>query len=327
MIEQTTNLEKLAEYPFLKEAKEYAARLNLTLAAIERHPVYSAAIEQGRQRAVDGINGRITNKIDDQLSQELSILSYAIARILVQQTKNKFLINKYANAEADLAYNFLLNEDKQTIEAIAQDLDFKPKDGKLSFTDYLKLSAGLSKNDPRWKLVNKPVEKGFVEITEIEKLPLLREAIKNRVTEPINTSNIPENLKQLSKHVASLYERKPSDIKITDLKIEALPPCIKSMISGIEAGITSHNERFILATFLFGAGLDLDGVVKVFSRYPNFNEEKTRYQLQFLAGEKSATKYSCPSCPKIKTYGLCKKDCNTKHPLNYYQKNAGQNRK
>ena len=326
MPEKQYNVTKLGKYPFLKEAKEYVASLKLSLEAITKHPLYTASIELGRTRAVDGINGKINTTTDDQLTSELSILSYAIARILVQHTQNRFLINKYAASEADLAYTYLLNEDKEILPEVMDDLNFKPQDGRLHYTDYLKLSSNLAKNDPRWKLVNKPLEKGFVEITEREKLPLLREAIRNRVTEPINTQSIPDNLKALSKHVASLYERKPSDIKITDLKTEALPPCIKTMIAGIEAGITSHNERFILATFLFGAGLDLDGTVKVFSKYPNFNEEKTRYQLQFLAGEKGATKYSCPSCAKIKTYGLCKKDCNTKHPLNYYEKHTGKRR-
>jgi DNA primase large subunit len=92
-------------------------------------------------------------------------------------------------------------------------------------------------------------------------------------------------------------------------------------MASLENGTISHNERFIIATFYIGAGLNIDGLLKVFSRFPNYNEEKTRYQLEFLTGEKGATKYNCPSCAKIKSYGLCKAECEVKHPLSYYLKN------
>ena len=104
------DLEKLARYPFLKDAKNYVASLNLTLAEIQKHPVYSASVDLGRQRVQDALNGRIKTDMKDKISQELGILSYAVARILVNLTGNRAVISRYASAEAENSYLFLRNE-------------------------------------------------------------------------------------------------------------------------------------------------------------------------------------------------------------------------
>jgi len=46
------------------------------------------------------------------------------------------------------------------------------------------------------------------------------------------------------------------------------------MTAALENGNISHNERFIIATFYIGTGLDIEGLIKVFSACPGYDEEK-----------------------------------------------------
>jgi DNA primase large subunit len=312
-----TDMEKLAKYPFLKAAREYVSSLKLNLSGIAGHPLYSASIPLGKERVDQAMRGRIDSRLGDKLSCELSIISYVIARILVNHTGARQLFWRYASAEAENSYFFLREEKPDTVGEVMEDLEVKLTDGRMHFKDYLTLSVNLAKQDPKWKLVNRRMDKGYVSVDEPEVLILVREAIRLKVLEPVDTKSIPDELKKISRDIAVEYVKKPVDVKLDQVKDESIPPCVKAMLASLEAGIISHNERFILATYFIGRGLDLEGLVKVFSRFPNFNEEKTRYQLAFLIGEKSATKYSCPTCAKVKSYGLCKAECGIKHPLNF----------
>ena len=317
--EKTYDYAKLARYPFLKEAREYVSSININLADIQNHSLYSSAVDQAKQRIKDALSGKLGPIPEDKLSQELSILSYAIARILVNCIGSRQTTYRYASAEAESAYSFLQKEadKKAVLEEIIGELSFKPANGRMHYTEYLRISANLARQDPRWKLVNKTMNAGYVSVDESETMLLLREAIRLKVMEPIDTKAIPETLKKAANEVAGLYIRKPEEVKIDQVNENALPPCIKSMLASLETDNISHNERFILATFFIGAGLNIDGLLKVFSRFPKYNEEKTKYQLEFLTGNKGATKYSCPSCAKIKSYGLCKAECEINHPLSF----------
>jgi DNA primase large subunit len=314
------DLNKLARYPFLKEAKDYVASLNLTLDGIRGHPLYCASVDLGRQRAQDALKGTLNPNMDDRLSRELTILSYAIARILVNLTKNRILISRYASVEAENSYGFLIEESEEILREIMDDLDLElDSENRMHFSKYLGLCTHLAKSDAKWRLVNRIIEGGYVQIEETEIPLLLREAIRIRVMEPIGTKGIPDEFKKISAEFSLPFDRKRGDVKIEQVDEGALPPCIQGMLTSLQLGSASHNGMFILGTFFLGLGLNADGVVRVFSRHPNFNEEKTRYQLEFLTGEKGTTQYSCPSCAKIKSYGLCKGECGVKHPLQYYR--------
>lgn len=314
------DLETIAKYPFLKEARDYVSSLNLTLEEILRHPVYSAGVEMGRQRALDALSGEVGISLSDRISQELSILSYVMARIFVNLTGNKRVLFKYATSEAKSAYNFLKNERGEVLQRIREDVDFSLEGDRMYFIQYLRLSKDLT-GDPVWRLVNRMMSSGYVEIREGEILILLKEAIKLRIMEPVDVRNVPEEFRLIAKELTILTTGTPQEIKAGDLNKEAVPPCIAKMLFSLERGDTSHNAMFILGTFFTGLGLNVDDVVRIFSVFPRFNEEKTRYQLEFLSGDKGTTRYSCPSCAKIKSYGLCVSECRVKHPLQYYRNN------
>ena len=85
-----------------------------------------------------------------------------------------------------------------------------------------------------------------------------------------------------------------------------------------------HSGRFMLATFLLSKGQSIQQIAPLFKNAPDYNERVTLYQLNHLAGTSgSGTKYSCPSCEKLKTQSLCfaTSECdNIVNPLQFGRK-------
>jgi DNA primase large subunit len=317
------NLQVMAKYPFLEESRKYVEGLSLTLEKIGEHPVYSAAINLGKQRILELLENRFKPEGDDKTDLELLMLSYPIARVLVHLLGNRILSARYANGEANRAYSLLKAEDKKTVDYIKRDLKLD-LGSETSLATYLSLASRLVREDPRWKLVNRTVHKGMVQLNEGDDMILLREAIRQKALEPVGIKNAPESLKKTLNELKVIFSAHVDEAKIDFLEEKALPPCIRYITGLLQKDEANHNARFILATFLAGLGLNEDRILKIFSKSPKYDEEKTRYQLEFLTGKKSSTKYTCPGCQTIKSYGLCKGECRVKHPQQYYRNNAGR---
>ncbi len=102
-----------------------------------------------------------------------------------------------------------------------------------------------------------------------------------------------------------------------------LPPCMKSILESIARGENvSHFARFALAAYLLNfLGLSVDEVIGVFSRVADFDERKTRYQLEHIAGLRGGgKKYRVPNCEKMKLMGLCIADCGVRNPTQFSSK-------
>ena len=109
------------------------------------------------------------------------------------------------------------------------------------------------------------------------------------------------------------------------LDVKKLPPCMKNILSSIQAGENvPHIGRFALVSFLNSLKLNTNEILKLFSTAPDYEEEKSRYQVEHITGDISSTSYKPPGCEKMRTYGLCPVEeidelCKKKrHPLSYY---------
>jgi DNA primase large subunit len=85
------------------------------------------------------------------------------------------------------------------------------------------------------------------------------------------------------------------------------PPCIKHALEVLNKGENlPHSGRFMLATYLLNKGQTIEEIAPLFKNAPDYNEKTTLYQLKHLSGNfGSGTKYSCPSCEKLKSENLC----------------------
>ena len=170
--------------------------------------------------------------------------------------------------------------------------------------DYLRHAVNF--HEIEWKLVNRRVENGMVFLTPHETVRLIRKELDGYIGSRIRAANTPSLHKGFEDKVNKLAGLAKKFTVSTTISTE-YPPCIKHAIDVLENGENlSHSGRFMLAAFLLGRGQPIDKIALLFKNAPDYNEKVTRYQINQIAGETgSNTKYSCPSCEKIKSNDLC----------------------
>ena len=92
-----------------------------------------------------------------------------------------------------------------------------------------------------------------------------------------------------------------------DTASHRLPACVKHALEVMGKGENlPHSARMMLATYMLSIGKPIDEIVMLYENAPDFNKKITHYQVEHLAGMKgSRTKYSVPSCDKLRNEDLC----------------------
>ncbi|MFW9853280.1 MAG: DNA primase regulatory subunit PriL, partial [Candidatus Thorarchaeota archaeon] len=183
----------------------------------------------------------------------------------------------------------------------------------LHFIDYIKNIKNM--NELKWKLTNRYLKDGYVEITRNEAARLIEEEIQSKILEKTKRKiGPPEVLEEILENIK----------EITKKKI-VLPPCIKKLFDTLSAGgRLSHLGRFTLTSFFVNTGASEEDIMNFFKSASDFDENKTKYQIEHISGRKGGkTKYKPPKCDTLKTHGLCfspDEICNRiAHPLSYYK--------
>lgn len=324
---------KISEYPFSKEAVEYVRGAGLSLDSLLESPFYQSV----RMRAVDRVLGAISGDIkagrvsgvSERLAETAELFSYPLARIILSCIGDDLLIRRYAVAEAKLAHSRMV-QDEEDILALAADLGFDPRGSepwKLHFSEYVRAAHRM--RSPKWKLVNRDLKDGYLTVTKEELTRLMEEMVRDRVLKglPLEVSidtcrKLEEYIKPIRSELEIFLARNRVDLgKVTE---SAFPPCIKKMLEQVAANANlAHSARFALTSFLLQINMPLDQVIGLFNTSPDFDQERTRYQVEHIAGS-SGTKYKPPSCATMATYGNCPGEdelCRRiRHPLSYYER-------
>jgi DNA primase large subunit len=304
--------DEIAKYPFLAEAGQYLQDKGFTLEQFATDPDLQIIVDKAYERIEAATNGKIYNpKFDNS-----DTFSFLIAIVLLKLSGMNTLINRFSLAEARRAEKFLekdLGNPNKTSEELAikiiRDIfSVSVKKSNNHFVipipDYLRHAVNF--HELEWKLVNRHVESGMVFLSPHETVRLIRRELGGYIRSRIKAANTPSLYKGFEDKVNRLVDlAKKFTVSIT-VSTE-YPPCIKHAIDVLEGGENlSHSGRFMLATFLLGRGQSIDEIAPLFKNAPDYNEKVTRYQINQIAGETgSNTKYSCPSCEKIKSNDLC----------------------
>ena len=65
----------------------------------------------------------------------------------------------------------------------------------------------------------------------------------------------------------------------------AFPPCMQALITALTAGTNlTHAGRFALTTFVHTVGMDVPAIAQLYGRSPDFDIEKTMYQVEHITG-------------------------------------------
>ncbi|MBO3755432.1 MAG: hypothetical protein FGF53_11270, partial [Candidatus Brockarchaeota archaeon] len=302
-------------------------------------PLYEKVLERAEERILGAL---ASQSIDEKyVDDKVELLSFPVALMMLSWMRNDLLNRRFAVKEAKRAFERLKLEPTGKLKQYslmfrwnAQTSDLKEEELQLSFPDYLKASSKMKES--HWKLVNRPVTRGYVYLSRVDFARLMEGEIaltihrKIATLSPVLTKSLEARVKDLSKRVEEAL--KPlSEAPIPGrLTVSTLPPCVKSLYDAVTAGRNlSHIERFTLTTFLVKMGLKLEELLGLFKPLPDFDEEKARYQIEHIMGVRGSRRvYAPPACKTLKTHGLCRNPDETcrkiTHPLGYYRRKVGK---
>jgi DNA primase large subunit len=125
----------------------------------------------------------------------------------------------------------------------------------------------------------------------------------NSKIQSVSVSFIPETFRERVGDLVLLAKKFSTTVIVSS----DYPPCVKHAIEVLDRGENlPHSGRFMLATYLLAKGQTIEQIAPLFKNAPDYNERVTKYQLEHIAGSSGkATKYSCPSCEKLKSENLC----------------------
>ncbi len=313
----------------MKEAKEWVKEQKVSIEEILFDDLYERARMRGVERVKQAVDEGIIKEVAlvSEADCIMEIFSYPIARMIVAAVESDYLLRRYALAEAKKAYESMKDEAGGFIDYMAREMGIETNGYEIHFTDYLKYAPTW---DMKWKLVNREMKKGYVVLNKSEIARLIQEAIRKKIYNELAFAFAPPEVKKVFRdEIVGIKNKvifKEEKRKIGEVREENFPPCIKNLVAAVKAGINvPHVGRFTLVTFLNTIGMGVEEILKIFSSSPDFNAEKTRYQIEHITGRISGTVYATPKCDTIRTWGLCYPDeyCrNVRHPLFYYRRRA-----
>lgn len=323
--------EDRAKYPFLEEAREDLSKLDVSIAELDKD--YSEALARAKERVIQAYKRGI---IDEDFTDSVKeLLSFHIALLLVKLVGVDHLTTKFSLAEARRVESFLEREGKKSLVSyifkVATGIDLEEVqvvfggvqyEYRIPVVEYLKRAIHL--HSPEWKLVNRIVSGGYVYLTTHALTRLIREEISSMIYNRIKSLPPPTPTPALQQAVDELRKAIKALTPITQTAVSPseYPPCVQHALELLQKGENiPHYGRFLMTTYLLNIGKNVDEVVALFAKAPDFNERITRYQVEHIAGLRGGgTKYKPPSCRTLQTHTFCFKTeaCDDiKNPLQF----------
>ena len=326
------NISLLARYPFLNEARRYVSMFNIDINDLSK-PEHNEILQEAIREIYEAIGEADGRSCTDDY---IKLMAFPVTLAILSYIGSKPLINKYAIKKAKEIEEALRYENDEVLCYVANNgFNWVIKsEGKsiftMSFKDYLTASAMF--NDQPWKLINQILINGLVFLSRSKLIRLMAVEVQKKIMEiEIKKEEPPESIKdivlKMKEKIGKTVFEHYNYLGISEsASTDFFPPCILSIYNDLTSGKpVSHAARFILTTFLVNIGLDIDAIINIFQRVPDYDPVKTRYQVEHIAGKRGGkTKYTTPKCENIKTVGLCLGNCGVKHPLNMYMRKVRQ---
>ena len=287
----------LAKYPFLSGSLPLMRAYKLDKIPQEVRDRAVGRVLEALERGERGVIPKLDNPW-------VELLSFPYARALVNYVGDDWLRLRWALAEAARVERLLHREGDEILQLITKEVGItavKTADGwSMHYSDYLKLTNRLS-TDPRFKLVNRILDRGMVSLTRPELIRLVREKLYSLFAEEKKptASWSPEE----AGVIREALNRRASRI-IAPAPSREWAPCMVSLRNRVADA--SHFGLFALAAYMAHKGHMVDEIVDVLRVRSDFDERVARYQVEHIAGLRgSRVKYKPPRCQSMKTHGLC----------------------
>ncbi len=328
------------KYPFLPIARQYISRLGLDFDTI-------TSLQEIRDHAKQRVSSTRFSPEDDFSIKsgryyQIETASYALAILYLAGIAEPILTEKFALFEAQKVNIHLKQErNSEILLEIAKAFNWSvEKKGDFLFVHFAKFletsTRGRLHHNSKWKLVNRIMEKGLVQVSPKELARLLQEDVKNQIEKSTRQElgTVPEQIQNdINELKADFLKRKPQfEAVVQEIKAQQsdYPPCITALMKrATEGKHLSHVERFTLVTYLLRQGISVDTIVNMFSNVSDFKEDKTRYQVEHLSGVRMGKEPYMPyNCSSLQTHNVCpganNPICQTiRNPLSYHLRKRG----
>lgn len=335
-MQEDISIYEAAKYPWSVMARSLLKDLDVTLSEADKNPKIIQRTSHRLLRAIDSKSPIELEAVDSDPYVELT--SFFVAKALVDGIGSMFLRRRWATAEAKRAEYYLLKESEAKLAHIGQvEFNWQVENRtsrvagrtfthKLHFANYLAASAGFHERE--WKLVNKRLSDGFVLLRKSETVRVIRAAVEKMLVRDIKkvTTDFPSNINEVYTEIDEIVRKRTDRIRQEiqgEIVPEAFPPCMQALLSDMREGKPlSHIARFAITAFLINVGMDIDAILELFMKAPDFREDLARYQIEHIAGKRGSTAYTAPSCAYMVSVRLCvdpEKVNIRRHPLAYYR--------
>ncbi|HTY14366.1 MAG TPA: DNA primase regulatory subunit PriL [Methanoregulaceae archaeon] len=316
------------KYPFLKESQNFVGSYAGSPEQFLTSPLGKAALENATARIMSAVRSRsdavpVLPGSTDSEGVRIAVAGYAVARIIVSCMKDRMIIDRLTRYESQQAYEYLVDEDQDKKKYIARSLGLDFDTRRIPLIPYIELVSGM--REDRWRLVNRDVSEGLVDVRQHEIDDLLRERIRVTIHRNLPIPVPPGVCELVSAQVSAIGAAEQAYLleQFGEVDEESFPPCMNALIMALSAGTNiSHPGRFALTSFLHNIGMNPTEIINLFCRAPDFDINRTMYQVEHISG-RGGTEYTAPSCAAMRTTGVCvRKDplCDRiSHPLSYYK--------
>ncbi|MGB9786348.1 MAG: hypothetical protein ACPLRJ_03600 [Infirmifilum uzonense] len=325
--------EDYLKYPFLPEAIKIVKELGLTIEELGETPLGNEILEQAKRKILSVIeDGRYPVSSDDY---RLEVSAFATAILLLSQVGDKALTEKFATAFSKSISPSLEADSRERVQLlfyISQVLGWNVKISNKIYVHFKNYIHAQPDFTGKWKLVNRALRDGYVEVSTHELARLIQTGVKKHVSRLVESASVDSSL--LPERVYAVVEELSQSWAKTRREVlefaqagyrksgmDAFPPCIKTLMDEAKSGKNlPHSARFVLASFLLNVGFTVDETLEIFKYSPDYREDLARYQVEHIAGLRgSRTKYTPYKCDNMRSLGLCRWRCEgVKHPLQYF---------
>lgn len=264
-------LRDLSSYPFLVDLDRFLEKEGLPRNIEDL--LSSRYVEIGFKRVIEDIDGVLdTSGGQDYIEK---ILGFYMGVLLTSMTEDRRIYRRFSEAEAERVYRHLLTSSPEDVISIillmgyraekareeelcvaigfeksSYGLKFKCYSYKIPLPDYLRILTATGITDPRYRLVNRPVSRGYVYIESKEMLARICSSLaKTRIENMLKPRPIHETAKP---YVDEIVRRARDKLGIREENIKAEMEGARDVkkYSWIErivsTGLPDGRKRFIL---------------------------------------------------------------------------------
>lgn len=224
---------------------------------------------------------------------ELDLSSWLISTIILRCVNNNYLTRKFVANYGKFVETLLLKDiNNKSIRqeilqyfGITKDVEFiYPRLStsfiKISIMNYLDFEGTFS--EPRLKLVNQVLEKGFVIVEKPRFIYLIRVSLEQKLFKRIKNMKLYTQNELINKVVEEIREKYPQ-YNPNLQSPRNIPPSIQSLIDkAFREHHLAHHERIKVGIAMQAYGYDIEEIINVFRQCSDFDLRTTTYQLNSL---------------------------------------------